>query len=61
MLFKLSTNKSVSEAATALQPGVQHNQFGIRQVHNLQDSWVLREVCCSITVHKALLEIFYGF
>ena len=35
MLFKLSTDKTVSEAAAALQTAVQANRFGVMQVHNL--------------------------
>ena len=40
MLIKLSTDKTVSEAATALQPAVQANHFRIMQVHiesNIRD------------------------
>jgi uncharacterized protein (DUF302 family) len=38
MLVKLSTDKSVSEAATALQAAVQANHFGVMQVHNLKET-----------------------
>jgi uncharacterized protein (DUF302 family) len=38
MLIKLSTNKTVSAAATALQTAVQANHFGVMQVHNLKDT-----------------------
>ena len=38
MLIKLSTNKSVSEAATALHTAVKNNHFGVMQVHNLQET-----------------------
>jgi uncharacterized protein (DUF302 family) len=38
MLFKLSTDKTVSEAATALQAAVLANHFGVMQVHNLQET-----------------------
>jgi len=33
MLIKLSTDKTVSEAAVALQAPVQANHFGVMQVH----------------------------
>ena len=36
MLFKLSTDKSVTEVATALQAVVQANRFGVMQIHNPQ-------------------------
>ncbi len=38
MLVKLSTDKSVTEAAAALQAAVQVNQFGVMQVHNLRET-----------------------
>ena len=38
MLIKLSTEKSVSEAAAALQAAVQANHFGVMQVHNLKET-----------------------
>jgi uncharacterized protein (DUF302 family) len=38
MLVKLSTDKSVSEAATALQAAVLANHFGVMQVHNLKET-----------------------
>jgi uncharacterized protein (DUF302 family) len=38
MLIKLSTDKSVSEAAAALQAAVQDNHFGVMQVHNLRET-----------------------
>ena len=38
MLFKLSTDKTVSEAAAALQAAVQANHFGVMQVHNLKET-----------------------
>jgi hypothetical protein len=37
MLVKLSTNKTVSETAVALQAAVQANHFGVMQVHNLKE------------------------
>ena len=38
MLFKLSTDKTVTEVATALQDAVQANHFGVMQVHNLKET-----------------------
>ena len=38
MLIKLSTVKTVSEAAAALQTAVQANHFGVMQVHNLKET-----------------------
>lgn len=38
MLIKLSTDKTVSETATALQAAVQANHFGVMQVHNLKET-----------------------
>jgi uncharacterized protein (DUF302 family) len=38
MLVKLSTAKSVNEAAAALQAAVTANHFGVMQVHNLKDT-----------------------
>jgi len=38
MLIKLPTEKTVSEAAAALQAAVQANHFGIMQVHNLKET-----------------------
>jgi uncharacterized protein (DUF302 family) len=38
MLIKSSTNKTVSEAAAALQAAVQTNHFGVMQVHNLKET-----------------------
>jgi uncharacterized protein (DUF302 family) len=38
MLIKLSTEKSVAEAAAALQAAVQANHFGVMQVHNLKET-----------------------
>jgi len=38
MLLKFSTDKTVSEAADALQAAVQANHFGVMQVHNLQET-----------------------
>jgi uncharacterized protein (DUF302 family) len=38
MLVKMSANKTVSEAAAALQAAVQANHFGVMQVHNLKET-----------------------
>ncbi|MEO6740645.1 MAG: DUF302 domain-containing protein [Chthoniobacteraceae bacterium] len=44
MLFQLPTDKTVAEAATALQTAVQANHFGVMQVHNLQETMVKKGV-----------------
>jgi uncharacterized protein (DUF302 family) len=44
MLFKLSTDKSVKEAAAALQAAVQANRFGVMQVHNLRETMTKKGV-----------------
>ena len=44
MLIKLSTNKSVADAAVALQAAVQANHFGVMQVHNLKETMVKKGV-----------------
>ncbi len=44
MLVKLSTDRSVSEVATALQAAVAANHFGVMQVHNLQDTMTKKGV-----------------
>ena len=44
MLFKLSTDKSLSEAAVALQAAVQGNGFGVMQVHNLRETMTKKGV-----------------
>ena len=38
MLVKLSTGKTVTEAAAALQDAVQANHFGVMQVNNLKET-----------------------
>ena len=38
MLITLATDKSVSEAAIALQAAVEANHFGVMQVHNLKET-----------------------
>ena len=44
MLVKLSTNKTVSEAAVALQVAVQANHFGVMHVHNLKETMAKKGV-----------------
>ena len=44
MLFQLTTSKTVSEAATALQSAVQANHFGVMQVHNLTETMAKKGV-----------------
>ena len=44
MLIKLSTEKTVSDAAAALQAAVQANHFGVMQVHNLQETMAKKGV-----------------
>ena len=44
MLVKLSTDKTVSEAAAALQASVQANHFGVMQVHNLKETMTKKGV-----------------
>ena len=44
MLITLSTDKSVSEAAAALQTAVQANHFGVMQVHNLKETMAKKGV-----------------
>ncbi len=44
MLIKLPTEKTVREAAAALQAAVVANHFGVMQVHNLQETMVKKGV-----------------
>ena len=44
MLFKLSTDKTVSETAVALEAAVQANHFGVMQVHNLKETMTKKGV-----------------
>lgn len=44
MLIKFPTDKTVSEAATALQTAVQTNHFGVMQVHNLKETMAKKGV-----------------
>lgn len=65
MLIKLSTSKSVNEAAAALHTAVQNNHFGVMQVHNLQETMekkgvafahecLIFEVCQPLQAKKVL-------
>ena len=40
MLIKMSTDKTVTETAAALQAAIQANHFGVMQVHNLKETMV---------------------
>jgi uncharacterized protein (DUF302 family) len=44
MLVTVSTDKSVSDAAAALQAAVQTNHFGVMQVHNLKETMAKKRV-----------------
>ena len=44
MLVKLSTGKTVSEAAAAFHAAVQANHFGVMQVHNLKETMAKKGV-----------------
>ena len=44
MLVKLATDKTLSEAAAALQAAVQANHFGVMQVHNLKETMTKKGV-----------------
>lgn len=44
MLIKLSTDKTVSETAAALQIAVAAHHFGVMQVHNLKETMVKKGV-----------------
>jgi len=44
MLVTLPTDKTVSEAAAALQAAVQANHFGVMQVHDLRESMAKKGV-----------------
>ena len=44
MLFKQTTDKTVTEAAAALQGAVQANHFGVMQVHNLTETMAKKGV-----------------
>jgi uncharacterized protein (DUF302 family) len=44
MLLKISTDKTMSETAAALQVAVPANRFGVMQVHNLKETMVKKGV-----------------
>ena len=44
MIFKISTDKTVTAAAAALQAAVQANHFGVMQVHNLTETMAKKGV-----------------
>ena len=44
MLVTVSTDKSVSDAAAALQAAVQANHFGVMQMHNLKETMAKKGV-----------------
>ena len=44
MLVTLSSDKTVSETAAALQAAVQANRFGVMQVHNLKETMMKKGV-----------------
>lgn len=44
MLARLSTDKTVSEAAAAMQAAVQANHFGVLHVHNLKETMAKKGV-----------------
>src|ERR1019366_2551073 len=44
MLVKLSTDKTVTEAATALKAAVEANHFGVMPVHNLKETMAKKGV-----------------
>jgi len=44
MLFELSTDKTVTEAAAALQAAVQANHFGVLHVQNLKETMAKKGV-----------------
>ena len=47
MLIKLSTHKTVNEAAAALQAAVEANHFGVMHVHNLKETMAKKGVAFS--------------
>ena len=44
MLVKVSTDKTVNEAASALQAAVEVNHFGVMQIHNLKETMTKKGV-----------------
>ena len=52
MLVTICTDKTVNEAATALQAAVQANHFGVMQVRNLKETMAKKGV---EFVHECLI------
>src|SRR5664280_3251636 len=52
MLVKLSSEKTVSETAAALQTAVAANHFGVMQVHNLKETMAKK---CVEFSHECLI------
>jgi len=52
MLIKLTTKKTVSEAAVALHTAVEANHFGVMQVHNLKETMTKKGVAFA---HECLI------
>jgi len=52
MLITICTDKTVNEAATALQAAVQASHFGVMQVHNLKETMAKKGV---EFVHECLI------
>lgn len=44
MLIEIPTDKTVSDAASALQTAVEANRFGVMQVHNLKETMTKKGV-----------------
>lgn len=44
MLIKMSSDKTVSEAASAVEASAKANQFGVMQVHNLKETMIKKGV-----------------
>ncbi|MCU0786534.1 MAG: DUF302 domain-containing protein [Verrucomicrobia bacterium] len=56
MLIKLSTDKTVSEAAAAMQGAVQANHFGVMQVHNLKETMTKKGVAFALPCRISIYE-----
>ena len=56
MLIKLTTKKSVKEAATALQSAVEANHFGVMQVHNYK----MKEIIVITALLVAILSVIFA-
>ncbi len=44
MLIKMSSDKTISQAASAVEASAKANQFGVMQVHNLQETMIKKGV-----------------